>query len=101
MKHAKNMPGGIGRRTMSGSDRGDEGAEVASSRSVPGTVTVMGFDRNDVMFRSSDANVVQVRGSNGEISAMLIRIKGDIWGFSRRGDDDWNEMLAIYGSSDK
>ena len=63
-------------------------------------VTVMGFDRKDVLFRSKDVGVVQWRDSRGEIVALLVRLKPDIWGFSHRGDDDWTEVLELYGNPD-
>lgn len=78
-----------------------KGAEIAGSKASPCLVTVMGFSNNDVLFRSNDANIVQWRDSSGEIVALLIRLKPDIWGFSKRGDDDWNEILAIYGNKDQ
>lgn len=61
-------------------------------------VTVMGFDRKDVLFRSNDVGAIQWRDSNGEVVAMLIRINTDVWGFSCRGDDDWPQMFEKYGS---
>lgn len=61
-------------------------------------VTVMGFDREDVLFRSNDVGTIQWRDSKGVVVAMLIRIKPDVWGFSCRGDDDWDQMFEKYGS---
>lgn len=78
-----------------------EGAAVATSKSTPGTVTVMGFDKGDVLLRTDKANTIQVRDSAGLIMALLVRLKGDVWGFSRRGDPDWEQNLAIYGNSDQ
>lgn len=72
----------------------------AASRAAPGMVTVMGFDRNDVLFRSNSVGSVQWRNSEGKIVALLMRIKPDAWGFSCRGDDDWEQMLALYGNPD-
>jgi len=63
-------------------------------------VTVMGFDKKDVLFRSDQVGCVQWRDSSGEIVALLIRIKPDIWGFSRRGEEDWPQVLERYGSPD-
>lgn len=77
------------------------GAELASSTSSPELVTVTGFGKNDVLFRSDKANCIQVRDGSGMILALLIRLKPGIWGFSKRGDKDWNEVLAIYGNPDK
>lgn len=97
----RKMPKGIGSKLgEKNHEREMEGAEIASSKSAPCTVTIMGFDNKDILFRSDKANVIQVRNSAGEISMLLIRLKGDIWGFSRRGDDDWNEVLALYGNKD-
>lgn len=78
----------------------ENGAEVASSKAAPCLVTVMGFGGRDVLFRSDKANIVQWRDSNGEVVALLVRLKPDIWGFSRRGDDDWEEVLSLYGNRD-
>ena len=66
----------------------------------PGLVTVTGFGKDDVILRTNKANVIQVRGSDGNIAAMLIRIKPNIWGFSKAGDEDWGEILSLYGVSD-
>lgn len=68
---------------------------------MAGTVTVMGFDKNDVLFRSSDVGTVQWRGKTGEIVALLVRLRPDVWGFSRKGDEDWEEVLRIHGNPDK
>lgn len=77
------------------------GAEVAASVATPEMVTVMGFGKDDVLFRTSNANVIQVRDGNGNIAVMLVRLKPGIWGFSRRGDPDWEENLGLYGNEDK
>ena len=76
------------------------GPSPSASRAAGGLVTVMGFDRNDVLFRSDKAGCVQWRDSKGKIVALLIRLKPDIWGFSCCGDDDWEQMLAQYGNPD-
>ena len=70
------------------------------SRALPNLVTVMGFGKNDVLFKSDEVGTVQWRDSSGEIVALLVRLKPDIWGFSKRGDDDWQETLEIYGNPD-
>ena len=72
----------------------------SASRAASGLVTVMGFDRNDVLFRSDAVGTVQWRDSKGKIVALLIRLKPDIWGFSCCGDDDWDQMLELYGNPD-
>lgn len=77
------------------------GVDIDKSRSSPELVTVMGFGKGDVLFRSDRANVIQVRDGSGSIACMLIRIKPGIWGFSKRGDDDWTEVLGIYGNDDQ
>lgn len=77
-----------------------EGIAVSQSRSKPSLVTVMGFDKSDVLFRSDSVGTVQWRDSRGEIVAILVRMRPDVWGFSRRGDDDWEDNLAIYGNQD-
>lgn len=78
----------------------DEGHAIASSKASPGLVTVMGFDKSDVLFRSNDVGTVQWRDSKGDIVAILVRLRPDIWGFSKRGDEDWEANLAIYGNPD-
>ena len=77
----------------------DDTAEKSVSR--PSLVTVMGFDKKDVLLRSDDVGCVQWRDSNGEIVALLVRLKPDIWGFSHRGDDDWSAVMSQYGNPDK
>ena len=61
------------------------------------SITVMGFDGKDVLFETDDAGSVLWRDSSGEPAALLARIKSEIWGFSRKGDPDWDEVLKIYG----
>jgi len=98
---AIHMPKGVGYRVeRKDLGRTMEGADIASSKSAPCTVTVMGFDSKDVLFRTDKANVIQVRNGAGVISALLVRLKGDIWGFTKRGDEDWEENLALYGNKD-
>lgn len=79
----------------------DDGPSVAESKAPSNLVTVMGFDKKDVLFRSDKVGTVQWRDSDGRIVAMLVRLKPDIWGFSRRGDDDWEGVLRIYGNGDE
>ena len=63
-------------------------------------VTVMGFDRKDILFSSKQATVIQVRDSAGEIVALFVRLRNDVFGYSRKGDRDWEENLKIYGNPD-
>ncbi|MBQ3342562.1 MAG: hypothetical protein IJG84_11750 [Kiritimatiellae bacterium] len=79
---------------------GDDGPSVLESKAAPSLVTVIGFDKSDVLFRSDKVGTVQWRDSKGEIVALLVRMKPDVWGFSRRGDNDWQEVLGIYGNPD-
>ena len=81
-------------------DASHKTSDAEESRSAPNLVTVMGFDKNDMLFRSDSVGTVQWRDSHGEIVALLVRLRPDIWGFSRRGDDDWSEVLEIYGNPD-
>lgn len=60
-------------------------------------VKVMGFDRNDILFISSSVGTVQWHDSAGRPVAMLVRLKPDIWGFSKLGDEDWPQVLDQYG----
>lgn len=77
----------------------DKVADILEDAPDPSNlVTVMGFDREDVLFRSNDVGAIQWRDSNGVVVAMLIRLKPDVWGFSCRGDDDWDQMFEKYGS---
>lgn len=78
-----------------------EAAEAVKAESKANLVTVMGFGKDDVIFKSDNVGCVQWRDSNGEIVALLARLKPDIWGFSRRGDADWSEVVAQYGDPDK
>lgn len=73
---------------------------AAPSKSSAGLVTVMGFDKNDVLLSSDKVGTVQWRGSDGSVVALLVRMKPGMWGFSRKGDSDWEENLKIFGNSD-
>lgn len=83
-----------------GGDRHAAELPISKSKSTPSLVTVLGFDMNDVLFRSNEVGAVQWRDSDGTLVAMLVRLKPDTWGYSRRGDDDWEENLRIYGNAD-
>lgn len=74
---------------------------VVKMVSSPNMVTVTGFDKNDVLFASDNVGTVQWCDSNGRLVALLVRMRPDIWGFSCRGDDDWEEVLGIYASQGK
>lgn len=95
----------IGRDVRVGNRQDDGGDPKKRSdgdvkANLSGLVTVMGFDRNDVLFRSDSVGAVQWRDSHGDIVAILIRLKPDIWGFSMRSDDDFEQILEKYGSED-
>ena len=81
--------------------KGTETAKAEKADNKVNLVTVMGFGKDDVIFKSDDVGCVQWRDSNGEIVALLARLKPDIWGFSRRGDADWSDVLSQYGNPDK
>ena len=73
---------------------------ASMGKRLSGLVTVTGFDRKDVIFESDKVGTVQWRDSNGEPVAMLVRLKPDVWGFSMKGDEDWQQNLDMYGSLD-
>ena len=77
-----------------------QGASKAVPEKAPpsaeGGVMVLGLGPYDVLLDSPDASAVIVRGRDGEPSAILARLSRDIWGFSKRGDDDWDEVVSIY-----
>lgn len=100
MRHGKDMP--VARDVSVHASAGDPGQvpDETAHELKSGLVTVMGFDKNDVLFRSSKVGTVQWRDSSGKIIALLVRLKPDIWGFSKNGDDDWNEVLNIHGNPD-
>lgn len=79
---------------------GTHGAKGSEPSKLSGFVTVMGFDSKDVLFSSDQVGTVQWRDSKGDIVALLVRLKPDIWGFSRRGEDDWEQVLERYGHPD-
>ena len=65
------------------------------------TVTVIGGGgKDDVLFSTDQAKFVKWNDAEGRTVAMLIRINRDFWGLSLRGDDDWDEMVRLYGLSD-
>jgi hypothetical protein len=76
----------------------DKGADIhETAPDLSNLVTVMGFDNKDVLFRSNSVGAIQWRNSNGEVVAMLVKMKPDVWGFSCSGDDDWPQMFEMYG----
>ena len=62
-----------------------------------GLVTVMGLHNKDVLFESNDVGCVQWRDLDGDVIALLVSLKPGIWGISRRGEADWDEVLDKYG----
>lgn len=73
-------------------------AKRPEERGMANVVTVTGFDRKDVLFQSDSVGTVQWRDQEGEVAAMLVSLRPGIWGFTRRGEEDWEENLRIYGS---
>lgn len=100
MKKHLNMPISRDISVKGPADKTEEKPSIIDSKAAPSLVTVMGFDKKDVLFRSDEVGTVQWRDSKGEIVAMLIRLRPDIWGFSRRGDEDWPQVLEMYGNLD-
>lgn len=78
-----------------------EGVERQKSNPLAGLMTVTGFDKNDVLFRSNAAKVLQWRDGDGDLIAMLIRINSKLWGLCMNGDDDWEQMVRLYAHDDK
>ena len=72
----------------------------SESKAAPNLVTVLGFDQNDVLFRSDKVGCVQWRDAEGKIVALLISLKPNVWGFSQRGEEDWPQVLERYGNPD-
>lgn len=79
-----------------------EEAKVGEEKPNPlaGLMTVTGFDKNDVLFRSNTAKVLQWRDGDGDLIAMLIRINKRFWGLCMNGDDDWQQMVELYAHDD-
>ena len=75
--------------------------DTQSFSSRLGLVTVFGTDRDDVLFSSDQAGTVQWRGPDGRIAALLVRLRPGVWGFSKAGDDDWDEVLKLHGNPDR
>ena len=61
-----------------------------------GRVAVTGFGPSDVVFSSESAGSVIVFGPDGSPAAILASLGPGVWGFSKRGDDDWPEVVGIY-----
>lgn len=80
--------------------RAHSGVSPSESKAAPNLVTVLGFDKNDVLFRSDKVGCVQWRDAEGKIVAMLISLKPNVWGFSQRGEEDWPQVLERYGNPD-
>ena len=65
-------------------------------------MVVTGFGgRDDVLLETRDARCLQWHDENGELMAMLIRVNKKLWGLCLRGDDDWAEMVKLYGVKPK
>lgn len=98
--HGKKMPIS---RDISVPQR-DEKPTEDSVRLAKGTpsdanvVKVMGFGKDDLLFRSDSVGTVEWHDSDGRPVALLVRIKPDMWGFSRRGEPDWLQVLGKYGN---
>ena len=86
--------------TATSEGKDPSGVSPSESKAAPNLVTVLGFDKNDVLFRSDKVGCVQWRDSDGKIIAMLISLKPNVWGFAQRGEEDWPQVLARYGNSD-
>lgn len=60
------------------------------------SITIFGYGGNDVLYHSNQARIALWRDSAGSPIAMLVRLKPSIWGFSKRGDPDWEENIKAY-----
>lgn len=64
---------------------------VAGKKALGGVVSVYGMGVSKPLLVSRDARLIQVRDADGELSAMLFRLTGVLWGLSVRGDSDWED----------
>lgn len=74
--------------------------EAEEDNPLSNLMTITGFDKDDVIFRTRSAKVLQWRDADGELMAMLIRINSKLWGLCMRGDDDWDQMVAQVAHDD-
>lgn len=76
-------------------------ADSAVRSPSPGMVTAMGFGKDDILFQSDRVGCIQWRDSHGDIVGILVRLKPDMWGFTHKGEQDWDQNLAKFGNPDR
>ncbi len=64
---------------------------VIDKKALGGLVSVYGRGVSKPLLASKDARLVQIRDADGELSAIIFRLTGALWGFSARGDSDWDD----------
>ena len=63
----------------------------AGDESLANLVSVYGNGVSAPLLRTKDVRLIQVRGANGKVIAMLFRLTGSAWGFVTDADPDWEE----------
>ena len=66
-----------------------------------GLVTITGFDKTDVLFRSDGVGLIQIRDADGDLVALFIRKNRLLWLFCARGDPDWDETVRLFANPDE
>lgn len=54
-------------------------------------VSVYGSGISKPLLMSNDVKLIQIRDGNGELSAMFFRLSDALWGFTAKGEPDWEE----------
>lgn len=54
-------------------------------------VSVYGSGIKAPLLQSNDARLIQIRDENGDLIAMMFKLTDAIWGFTTKGDSDWEE----------
>lgn len=59
-----------------------------------GQISVYGTGVKGPLLVSRDARLIQIRNRQGDLTAMFVRLAGDIWGFLTPADPDWDATVA-------
>jgi len=54
-------------------------------------VSVYGSGVSAPLLQTNDARLIQIRNSEGKLTAMLFRLTNAMWGFVTEADSDWED----------
>ena len=63
------------------------------AKDLKNMVSVYGSGVKGPLLQSNDVRLIQIRDGEGKVQAMFFRLTDMLWGFTSRGDEDFEEHL--------